>query len=151
MTSLSDSTLQLDQLAAIVREHRVCWETLPLMNIDPEEGAQHIGFEIDLYATSIDPRLLMRQESVEWKHLFEDLRKVAAWVADNEEHLSVRIDPFDSSTHQSPRRNFRREVELTIEFESPDGEVLDPKVEKATMQRLEKRMTAIGIRREQWI
>ena len=129
-TSKNSSPLQLtvEELKALIRQHRVCWDVLPEQVSVKEHRPLKVGFDLNLYGThALGDHAVPGCEKC--KHIFYDLRKIAQWIMPKVERPSrYEIEIFDSAIRYSPRRRRRPDVMLTIkilhrsEFDQPVDE-----------------------------
>jgi len=118
----------VEELKALIRQHRVCWEVLPEQVPVKEDRPLKVGFDLMLYGThALGDHPVPGCEKC--KQIFEDLRKIAQWIIPKVERPSrYEIEIFDRAIRYSPRRRKRPDVMLTIkilhrfEFDKPVDE-----------------------------
>ena len=68
----------VEELQALVRQHRVCWDVLPEQIPVKESPLLKVGFDLNLYGThALGEHPMPGCEKC--KHIFNDLRKIAQW------------------------------------------------------------------------
>jgi len=118
----------VEELKALIRQHRVCWEVLPEKVPVKEARPLKVGFDLILYGThALGDHPVPGCEKC--KQIFNDLRKIAQWIMPKVERSSrYEIEIFDSAIRYSPLRRKRPDVMLTIkilhrsEFDKPVDE-----------------------------
>ena len=117
----------------------LCYEVWPDWAITDDKRVQ-VGFELDLCGTC---------ESAMGAARFDELRHIAESVAQADSpDVTTELSPYDSSIHQSSRRQFRPEVVLSIRILHRKG--FDRPVDDAEedcLQRVESRLKRLGIPR----
>ena len=106
----------VEELQALVRQHRVCWEVLPEQF--PVEGQRplHVGFNLFLYgAHAPDDHPVPGCEKC--KRIYLDLRRITKWILPAEERQSrYEILFYDQAIGYSPVRGNRPDVTVTIKI-----------------------------------
>jgi hypothetical protein len=106
----------MEELKALIRQHRVCWEVLPEQVPVKEDRPLKVGFDLILYGThALGDHPVPGCEKCQ--QIFKDLRKIAQWIMPKVERPSrYEIEIFDSAIRYSPMRRKRPDVMLTIKI-----------------------------------
>ena len=131
--------------------HKVCWELLPLQEIDPHGARMQVGYELTLLAQpgTAGPA---DDSSPEIADLLDKLRLIARGALP-EEALSSEFDlsPFDWSQHMRVETDWAPEIQLTLRvfnkgeyFAPPDAD------EHNAVKQIEARLRSFGLRPGAW-
>jgi hypothetical protein len=139
-------------LLQLTKQHQVCWEVWPLHHVDPTTGMRAVGYQLELLGTHNEPRHTPGPGCDECVRVYDALRQIAAWIMPKQERESVyRVGVFDHSMRFSPRRDFRKDVELVVTIQHR-GELTDPvdECEIRCLQEMEQSLRALGARKHHW-
>jgi hypothetical protein len=130
------------------REHRVAYELQPLVEMRGSERLQS-GFTLSLYAAAPVDKAPGAERQQAGRELWDELRALAeAAVPPAERTARVELDPPHTAVLR-PENEFKPEVGLTWRIFHAE---LTP-VTAADRERLgglEKRLTALGLKRGRW-
>ena len=118
----------VDELKALIQQHRVCWEVLPEQVPVQTKPPLKVGFDLMLYGTH-DLGEHPEPGCESCQQIYKDLRKIGQWILPKVERPSrYEIEIFDQAIHYSPKRHRRPDVMLNIkilhrlDFEKPVDE-----------------------------
>lgn len=141
-----------ETLHRLVNEHKVCWQVWPLRHVDLHTGMRTIGYRLELLGTHHHPEHVPGPGCDECVSVYMALKRIAEWIQPKEKRDSVyRIQIFDHAMRFSPRRRFRKDVELVIVIQHRIG-LTDPvdACEAKCLQEMEQNLKRLGARRNQW-
>ena len=112
--------LDRDGLRAWIREHRVCCELTPRVEVHQHERVR-VGFDLTLLARH--PEGLGDGPGCEiCRQHYETLREIAlAAVPKDAGPIRCQVDPFDASVHLRPETSWTPEIELNMAILHRDG------------------------------
>lgn len=139
-------------LKDLVQQHQVCWEVWPLRHVDRATGGRTVGYQLELLGTHHEPSHTPGPGCDECSRVYEALREIAKWIMPKQERGSVyRVAVFDHALRQSPRRGFRKDVELVISLQHRSA-YADPvdECEVQCLREMERNLQALGARKRRW-
>lgn len=139
-------------LRKLVKQHKVCWQVWPLHHVDTETGTRAIGYQLELLGTHHDPEHTPDPGCDECVKVYSALDRIARFIMPKEERDSVyRMGIFDHAMRFSPRRRFRKDVELVITIQHRTG-LTDPvdACEIRCLREMEERLRSLGARQNKW-
>ncbi|MCB0219833.1 MAG: hypothetical protein KDH09_09080 [Chrysiogenetes bacterium] len=139
------------ELHLLVRQHKVVYEVRPNLNYT-QGNAREIGFDVTLYGTHVQPAHPPDPGCHECAQVWRDLSKIARAAIPPDDHESrSAIAPFDQLLHESAARNFRYDVELTIEVRHRKH-FLDPAdaSESHTVKAIVNALKELGAQEHTW-
>ncbi|UVT19699.1 MAG: hypothetical protein H8K03_18210 [Nitrospira sp.] len=146
------STYAMVRLSAFGREHRVCWEVLPVLLPVPDEQPLQIGFNLALYGAHAHGTDPPRPGCERCGTILGHLREIAEWILPKAERPSrYEIAVSDNVILYDPIRCNRSEVTVTIKI--LDRAQLDVPVnacEVFCLHEMQSRLKEIGTRYENW-
>jgi len=146
MNGLAAAADDVASLKELVARHKVCWEVVPIWNVQLGGGQVKTGFEVDLFGTHDHPRQPPTPGCDECHTVFSDLSRIANAVLPPSDRLSrYDIEPYDVSLHLSPRRNMRKDVVVAIDIvhrDCFDGEV--DECETHCLHEIESALRTLG-------
>lgn len=133
------------------REHRACFDITPLMESRGGQRLQ-VGYTIELYArlpTEKAPGPERREASAK---IWEALRTIALSLAPAADSgIRVEIEPPRTAAFLRPTNDMEPEILLTARvFHAGDYFAPVTNDERGKLPSLERRLTAIGLRRGHW-
>ena len=113
-------TRDTEGLRAWIREHRVCWELIPRVEVHQHERVR-VGFDLTLLARH--PEGLGDGPGCDTcRRHYETLREIAlAAVPKDAGPIRCQVDPFDASVHLRPETRWTPEIELNMAILHRDG------------------------------
>ena len=136
----------------LVQQHKICWQVWPLRYTDPKEGVRAIGYRLELLGTHHEPQHTPDPGCDECVKVYSALERVARSILPKEERDSVcRVGIFDHALRFSPRRGFRKDVELAITIQHRTG-LTDPvdECEIRCVREMEERLRMLGVHQNEW-
>lgn len=137
-------------LAEWIREHKVCWESLPHYE-KGSDGKIQVGFEVYIYAQH-PSSIKANPGCVKCVEVFKKLEHIARMVLPTE-HRSARyeIQQFDASFHIRPEMKLKPEIQLAIFIIHREG-YFDPvdDCERKCASEIQKHLKDLGIPRKVW-
>ena len=107
-----------------IREHKVCWELSPHVEVHEHRRVQ-VGFDLTLLARH--PEALGDGPGCETcRQHYETLREIArAAVPKDGQRTRCQFDPFDVSVHLRPETRWTPEIELNVAILHRDATFAD--------------------------
>lgn len=139
-----------DTLRRWIRDHRICWEIAPL--IEMNDGARmQVGFELRLFARH-RPECHPAPGCPECRDLYEKLRVLAITVFPTETRPTrYDIAPFDASFHLRPESEWLPEVQLTVLIVHRDGYLMPVDAcEGRCAKEIQESLHRLGARPKAW-
>ena len=141
----------VEELQALVRKHRACWEVLPEQIPVKDDKPLQVGFDLILYgAHAHEDRPIPGCEKC--KQIFKDLRKIAQWIIPKVKRPSrYEIEIFDSAIRYDPVRGNRPDVRLSIRilhrlaFDGPIDEC-----QVLCLSEMKAKLSELGAQEGQW-
>lgn len=140
------------RLSAFVREHRVCWEVLPVLLPGPDEQPLQIGFNLELYGAHAHGTDPPRPGCEQCRTILGHLREIGEWILPKAERSSrYEIDVSDNVILYDPVRHNRSEVTVMIKILHRTQ--LDAPVDTCEvfcLHEMEGKLKEIGARYRDW-
>ncbi len=134
---------------AWTREHRVAYELAPLLEMRTGDKVQS-GFTLSLYAAAPMDKAAGAERQEAGRKLWEELRALAeAAVPAAERTARVELDPPRTAMLR-PENEFKPEVGLTWRIFRPGEPVAATAEDREALASLEKRLSALGLKRGRW-
>lgn len=141
-----------EALRQFTKQHQVCWEVWPLHHVDPSTGMRAVGYQLELIGTHYKPAHTPGPGCNECQKVYRALREIAEWIMPKQERDSAyRIGIFDHAMRFSPKRGFRKDVELVITIQHR-MDVTDPldECETRCLKEMEQKLRTLGARKHHW-
>jgi hypothetical protein len=132
-----------------IKDHKVCFEMLPLKWF-LDAKVQHIGFELTLYAQSIEQTV--DSEDKRSYELYRGLEKiVTSAIAQVNPGCRCEILAFDFSFRHRPVTNFKKEIQLVVLLVNQENPFrpVDEFLANCS-SKVQTQLTKIGVRVRVW-
>jgi hypothetical protein len=148
---LSTTASSTDELAALVRRYRVCWEVWPeFFTLNGEK--RQVGFTLELSGC---PEPEDARPVLDWSvcaRVFAALHRIAEAILLREKRpTGYAIDPYDQAFHFSRLRQDRPDVNVCIHLYHRQGfEQPVDACEVRCLEEMETRLAELGACERQW-
>ena len=139
------------RLQEIVKSHKVVFTVRPNLNYTAGEPRK-IGFDLVLYGTHDEPEHTPDPGCNECVEVWSDLHDIARVILPPDDRdSSSTIRPFDQLLYTSKERQFRYDVELTIEVRHK-REFLNPldACESRCVSEMIQSLKKLGVQERTW-
>jgi hypothetical protein len=141
----------IEELQDLVRKYRVCYEVWPeYLMVDGQKT--HVGFELELCGACEQGHGHFSPVCESCQRTFEDLRQLASRIVpDGEGAVRCEIQPYDRAIHETPKRQFRPEVILTLKILHQCGfdQPVD-RCEELCLKEMRKELADLGVPEGSW-
>ena len=138
------------EIAVWARANAACFELVPL--VEMHEGEQkEVGYTLELYA-----RLPMEKPSGPERRaaaaeVLGKLREIVESLRPESEDVRVKIDPPRTAAHLRRENKMKPEVRLSAQvYHAHDYFAPVTKEERARLPSVERKLTALGLKRGRW-
>lgn len=134
---------------AFSREHRVAYELAPLTEMRAGEKIQS-GFTLTLYAAAPLDKPAGAERQAAGRELWDELRALAEHAVPTAARAAkAELDPPHTALLR-PENEFKPEVALTWRIFHPGEPKPVGEQDRERLSSLEKRLTALGLKRGRW-
>jgi len=133
------------------RQHKACWELLPLREMVKGEGVRETGLELHLFAEYLPPP----EQEHGWagaQQIHERLHAIAERVIPHR-HEGTRFDiePFDAAGHLRPETGFAPEIQLSV-LVTAENTAHEPEeaLVRGLMREIERALAGLGLKARSW-
>jgi hypothetical protein len=135
---------------AWAKEHAACFEITPLL--ESRAGRIQVGYTLELYARLPLEKTPGPERRAEAERAWEELRKLALSLAPAEDRgIRVEIEPRRGAASLRAANEMEPELQLSARvFHAGDYFAPVTQEDRDKLPGLERRLTAMGLRRGHW-
>jgi hypothetical protein len=135
---------------AWTREHRAAYELAPLVETRDGGAKSQTGFTLTIYAAAPMDKAPGDERQEAGRELLDELRALAqAAVPADSRDARVELEPPRTAVLR-PENQFKPEVALSCRIVHASAETAVSEHDREQLVTLEKRLTALGLKRGRW-